>query len=112
MSQLGTRNVAGESGTKYKFNIYTTTHSFPDSAGVYIFTKRTKKNDHYSYRYLYVGETSSFEDRITSSHSKWNDAKKKGMNCIFIHRMSGSTKSSRQEVEEDIIERWNPSLND
>ena len=111
MTYLGSHNVAGESGTKYKFSIYSITHSFPDSAGVYIFTKRTKKNSNYSYRYLYVGETNSFEDRL-SSHEKWDKAKEKGMNCVFIRRMSNSSKASRQEVEDDIKEKWNPTLND
>lgn len=102
----------GDSGKRYDFIAYTADTTFNDVGAVYIFTKRNLYSDgSYKYTSLYVGQTSSLQDRIPS-HEKWPCARKYGVNSICI-RLDANV-SSRLAIEEDLINWGNsrPPCND
>lgn len=90
----------------YEFTIYdadsTTWH---DVGGLYVFSGKNSAARWVAY---YIGETQSFADRI-SSHEKWAAAKRLG--ATHVHARTVRDPNSRKAIEQELIDRYSPSLN-
>jgi excinuclease UvrABC nuclease subunit len=89
-----------------------TRYTIPQAAGVYAIMERLADG---RYRILYFGETSNFEERITSFHHKFQCWKRQAGsidNVYFgLHGMSYSTQNQRLQLESELIQQYNPSCN-
>jgi hypothetical protein len=101
MTKLSTTvTFTGESGTKYKFETYTTDTSFNNVSAVYMFVKRFKKTDGtYSQKPLYIGESSQLGTRITN-HDKWECVEENGCTHISVMTIKGA--QARIDAETDL----------
>lgn len=59
---------------------------------------------------LYVGETSSFRDRLTSSHERWECAEQYKVTHIHAHTNTAGS-NARIKEEEDLINNYKPICN-
>ena len=112
MTKLEDVILEGASGNRYDFTAYTTDTAFADVAAIYIFTRRNLGSDgRYKYTFLYVGQTSSLQDRIPS-HEKWPCVRRYGVDSICTHL--DPSESSRLAKERDLINWGNspPPCND
>ncbi|MCH8008951.1 MAG: hypothetical protein IIC91_08800 [Chloroflexi bacterium] len=100
----------GKSGKGYKYGIYPIGTEFKDEPGNYIFVRQLDQD---RFRSLYVGETGSLHDRVSSpeSHHKWDCVSQAGATHICAHINSGGEKARREE-ETDLIENLAPECND
>jgi excinuclease UvrABC nuclease subunit len=89
----------------YDFTVYAPTKSWNDVAGVYIFTGVNNLNQWVA---LYVGQTDSFRNRIPS-HEQWNPAVRLG--ATHIHAMVVPLAATRDIVERELIQAYQPRLN-
>ena len=71
-------------------------------AGVYIFAAPVDK----LWRALYVGETTSFADRIPG-HERWPQAQRMGATHVHVR----AEPFRRREIEEELIRAHTPPLN-
>lgn len=78
--------------------------AWPDCPGVYVFLDSTPWHE----RYLYVGQTESFSERLPC-HDRWEDAARLGANRISI--LAVSDPFERTEIEHLLIEQLQPPLN-
>ena len=110
MPKLGTVTFTGASGTEYDFNVYPLETEFKKMGAVYFFTKRTKKSDGgYTHcKRIYVGETEDLSERF-DNHHKMPCIERHGANCICTHRESSESK--RLEIEQDLIDGYDPVCN-
>ena len=102
-----TATWVGDSGKRYLYNVYSVSDNFNDVAGNYILTKSNYDGSWYA---IYVGETSSFRDRLNSSHEKWPCANSYGMTHIHAH--INGLRADRLVEESDLIRLLNPPCND
>ena len=98
----------GRSGREYEFEVYPPDTRWSDTPGVYIFARYSAPDR--SWYALYIGETESFQDRLTESHEKLPCARRNGMTHIHVHQNYGGV-TVRRAIEEDLIARWNPPCN-
>lgn len=75
------------------------------SAGIYIFAG---VNANQKWVALYIGQASSFADRIPN-HERWEDAVKRG--ATHVHACIVTTQSERDSLEESLIRTFQPPLN-
>ncbi|MDE2134485.1 MAG: GIY-YIG nuclease family protein [Alphaproteobacteria bacterium] len=99
MGKIATATFSGESGTDYSFNVYTSDTTFKDISAVYIFTKRTEKDNKGTHELLYIGESDQLGTRI-ANHEKWDSVNKHGCNCICVHAIDGD--KARVKAETDL----------
>ena len=105
MAQIETVTFTGSSGKTYEFTAYTADTNFKAIGAVYIFTKEENR----VYKLLYVGQTDNLGRRIPN-HEKWPCARRYGVDsiCVLVVR----SLLSRRQIEDDLLERWNPPCND
>ena len=102
-------NIKGYSNREYTFDVYSVGSKLPRTAGVYILSNRTKKNDGSgSHKVLYVGKAKSISGRVKDTHEKWKFAIQMGMNAISVYPANESIISV---IENDLIDRFHPPLN-
>ncbi|MYE34668.1 MAG: GIY-YIG nuclease family protein [Gemmatimonadales bacterium] len=89
----------------YIFNVHSPDSSFPARGGVYVFDKGYEFNK----KAYYVGQTSNLRDRL-SGHEKWDDAEDLG--ATHIHIRLEAIESTRLRIEREIIDEYDPPLND
>lgn len=102
----------GASGQKHKFQVYTLgTKTFNSvGGGVYIFTKQAQnRNGETRYYPLYIGQTNSFKDRLTTSHERWPCAVQNEVNCLCV--LVEENTFSRKAIELDLLSRYNTPCN-
>ncbi|MAT56654.1 MAG: hypothetical protein CMF23_01625 [Ignavibacteriae bacterium] len=111
MTKYGTVTFTGKSGSKYEFTIYSFDTDFKDNVScVYFVTKRSQSsNGNHSHTRIYVGETSDLSERF-SNHHKQKCFKKNNANCICIYLEK--SEKTRLEIEQDLIDNYNPPCND
>jgi hypothetical protein len=84
----------------------------PTSSGVYAIMIKTDSN---TYKIIYFGESSKFDERITSFHHKYDCWKRQAGSDIGIyfglHVMPTSTLDYRLQLESSLIQRFNPVCN-
>lgn len=100
----------GESGARYRSQLYGVGTVFPIVAGVYIFCHRLPNGKWYA---LYVGECEDFRDRLYDrrwSHHHYPEALNLGATHICVAHVAGG-KASRVAVETDLRRRLDPPLN-
>ena len=88
-----------------KYNLFE--GQWDDAPGNYIFARLLGGDQ---WQAIYVGETSSFKDRITQSHEKLQCARRYGFTHVHAHINNGGQDVRRAE-EGDIIKRYNPPCN-
>ena len=97
----------GQSGTTYEYTVYTLDTNWNDTPGNYIFAKRNAQG---AWVAIYIGETESLKNRLTTSHEKWACAVRNGVTHMHAH-VSSSVASVRRAEESDLIARYKPICN-
>lgn len=91
-----------------RFNVYEMEGgTWKDLAGIYIFAGKNR-NDRWQAKY--IGQTSSFEERMTPSHKKWSPAIRHG--ATHVHTVAVVDEDERLRLEADLIETFQPPLNE
>ena len=112
MSNDRTTKIYGLSNKIYHFEIWFKESKFKDVGGVYMFSKiettcdRKRPIRHVK---LYIGETHSFKERL-DNHEKWDEAIEHGVLLILL--LPENDADRRKKVEKELIEKYNPILND
>ena len=101
-------NWQGASGSTYTYWVADAGRGFKDEPGNYIFAKETSQG---RWTALYIGQTGSLRDRLTSSHEKWSCAKSNGATHIHTHTNS-SGEEARLNEEADLYVSQSPPCND
>ena len=93
---------------EYTFQVYDINTEFFNYSGVYIFSSgyptATSRIDH---NFIYIGETTSFKERLTPNHHEWKDAIQMGMTHISVLQTSNHV-----DIQNFLIGQFNPPLND
>ena len=106
MLVFGKHRWIGETGAKYHFNVTLTDNGIPEGGGIYVFVRRRFV---FFLEPLYVGKAKNFKSRILR-HERWNEAWwERGATERHFLKMSNGAKRSR--VEEDLIRRLQPPMN-
>lgn len=105
---FGAHTWKGESGRRYKFRCALTRHGVPnDSGGIYVFVKR---NFAFFLTPLYVGKAANLRSRLVG-HEKWGKAFWI-LGATERHVMRIGSEEERRLIEEDLIRRLKPQMND
>ncbi|MFB5620433.1 MAG: hypothetical protein ACE5RC_04815 [Nitrosopumilus sp.] len=84
--------------------------TLPSSSGIYSIMIETTTN---TYSIIYVGETSDFSERLTTSHHKYDCWKPHGVTLHYgLYMMPSSTSEQRTDLESKLISAINPPCND
>ena len=104
----------GRGGQSHEFRVYESSvdwHKVPEVGGVYVFACR--ENQSGGWVPLYVGETEDFADRMPD-HEKWSALVKEGnftRDNIYIHVLEVKDKSRRKDVQDELIQEYDPRWN-
>lgn len=110
MGLMAEWKIGGQSEREYTFDVYSVDSVLPDDGGIYILSRREKQEDGTGvHKVLYVGKTESISRNISKTHEKWDAAIQKGMNAISIYLIDNSI---RTVVENDLIDKFSPPLNE
>ncbi|KCZ90864.1 GIY-YIG nuclease family protein [Hyphomonas johnsonii] len=97
----------GESGRPYRFKITLTRKGLPDGGGIYIFVQRRFVFFLFP---LYIGKATNFRSRLIG-HERWGEAWwRRG--ATERHVLVIRKGADRARVEEDLIRRYQPRMND
>ena len=94
----------GESGKGYDYEVYEIGTNWNDVGGNYIFAKMVNG----SWSAVYIGQTSSFKDRLPS-HPELPCVRRNG--GTHIHAHTNTNAQSRLDEETDLIRRHKPPCN-
>ncbi len=110
MAKLGTVTFTGASGSKYKFNSYKFGSNFKENySAVYFITNRHQNDDGgYSHERIYVGQTEDLSTRF-DDHHKQDCFDQEDANCICIY--GEQNENTRLDIEQDLIDNYNPPCN-
>ena len=100
------QNWQGASGQSYEYEVLSFSANWNDVPGNYIFAKQMNN----TWEPVYIGETSSLKDRITTSHEKYPCVFSHGFTHVHAHGSNSSQVIRRQE-ETDLLNRFNPPCN-
>jgi hypothetical protein len=91
----------------HEFFVYDPKHgiAWNDVSGLYIFTGL---NERIRWVALYIGQTDSFKERMLP-HERWEEAVLIG--ATHVHAMAVPLAASRDRIEEELIQAYQPSLN-
>lgn len=95
----------GETNRRYRFKITKSVEALPDAGGIYVMVRRTA---FFFLKPIYIGKASNLQNRH-SDHERWPEARKKG--ASERHYLCIRSENKRQKVEEDLIRRYKPKLN-
>jgi len=111
MAKFGTVTFTGASEAKYEFNAYPWGTSFKkDYGAVYFVTKRDKDSKGgYSHKRVYVGQTEDMSTRF-DDHHKQDCFERHSANCICVY--GEQDEDTRLEIEQDLIDNYDPPCND
>lgn len=102
----------GASGQRYDYECYAVPNnlgsdvSWNDVPGNYIFAGQQNG----LWVVLYVGETGSFQSRLTSQHERWQCARNLGVTHVHARVNTGGPTARRNE-ENDLVQNLNPVCN-
>ncbi|MBP1152542.1 GIY-YIG nuclease family protein [Methylocaldum sp. RMAD-M] len=94
------------SGETFTFGIYNYKGVWNNVAGIYMFCRKNQPQN--SWVPLYIGQTDSFQARL-SNHEQWLAAFLKGANAVLAAVIT--RKDSRDRIERDLIQQFQPPLN-
>lgn len=97
----------GESGARYRFKITLTKKGLPEDGGIYVMVRRRFV---FLMEPLYVGKAASLRSRLLG-HEKWGRAFWY-YGATERHVLKVSEERERQIIEEDLIRRLKPRMND
>ena len=97
----------GESGRPYRFKITLTKNGLPDGGGIYIFVQRRFVFFLFP---LYIGKATNFKNRLIGHERWWEAWWKRG--ATERHVLVIKKPADRARVEEDLIRRYQPRMND
>jgi hypothetical protein len=97
----------GETGAGYRFKITLTRKGIPEGSGVYIFVRRRFG---FFLQPLYIGKATNFRSRLYGHERWWEAWWKRG--ATERHVLLVRTSSDRARIEEDLIRRYQPRMND
>ncbi len=97
---------SGADDTKYAFKVYDPNPPWNDVPGCYIFAKQGPTG----WQALYIGQTNSFQRRLTPAHEKWQAAVQMGMTHIHAHT-GNPEETVRLQEERNLVGRYRPPLN-
>lgn len=80
--------------------------TWADVGGIYVFALPESL---YGWRPLYIGKASSFKNRL-SNHERWDEAVKRGV--VHVHAKVVSREVDRDTIERNLIQRYQPPMND
>lgn len=89
----------------YEFTVYAPNAPWNQVAGVYIFCGLNAQNQWHA---VYIGQTDSFANRIPS-HEQWAAAVRLG--ATHVHARGVSEAATRDAVERELIQAYQPPLN-
>ena len=95
----------GESARRYRFKITKTIEALPDAGGIYVMVRRTA---FFFLKPIYIGKASNLQSRL-DGHERWDEARKKG--ASERHYLCIRSENKRQKIEEDLIRKYKPKLN-
>lgn len=95
----------GETNARYRFKITKSVEALPDAGGIYVMVKRTF---FFFLSPVYIGKASNLQSRH-SDHERWPEARKKG--ASERHYLCIRSENRRQKIEEDLIRKYKPKLN-
>ena len=106
---MQTYTIQDSYGESYTFNLHRKGTPFPAIAGVYIFLK---ENSSGLYDIIYIGQTSSFKDRIDddfTNHTQYECIKNK---YTHIATLDVPREQQRLDIERRLIRSKNTSCNE
>jgi excinuclease UvrABC nuclease subunit len=89
----------------YGFDVYAPNTKWNDVPGIYIFAGPNASG---RWRAYYIGQAASFKDRL-ADHENWNEAVRLG--ATHIHARVVQQQASRDTIEAELIEAYQPALN-
>lgn len=95
----------GESSRRYRFKITKSLEALPDAGGIYVMVRRSF---FFFLKPIYIGKASNLQGRL-DGHERWDEARKKG--ASERHYLCIRSENKRQKIEEDLIRRYKPKLN-
>ncbi len=107
MVSEGRINWEGRSGKAYEYHIYPLNEKHDAVPANYLFARKTEKG---TFTPIYAGETGDISERF-DNHHKMPCIKREVATHLCTHKGSRD-KSTRQQEESDIIDRWKPPCND
>jgi excinuclease UvrABC nuclease subunit len=93
--------------SSYNFYVFTDRTNWNESPGVYIFCGLTAQNQWEAY---YIGKTENFADRLPN-HDRWKEAVAQ-FGATHIHAIVVNRAADRAAIEEELIQRFQPPMND
>jgi hypothetical protein len=97
----------GESGRIYRFKITLTRHGIPEYGGVYIFVRRRFV---FFLKAIYVGKATNFRERLYGHEKLARAVWDFGVTERHVYNIAAE--HDRAAVEEDLIRRLKPPMND
>lgn len=104
---FGWHTWRGESGNRYRFKITLTRKGIPPGGGVYIFVSR--RFGFFLFP-LYIGKATNFRSRLYGHERWWEAWWKRG--ATERHLLVIRNPRDITTVEEDLIRRYHPKMND
>ncbi|MEO0606654.1 MAG: GIY-YIG nuclease family protein [Pseudomonadota bacterium] len=95
----------GETSRRYRFKITKSIEALPDAGGIYVMVRRTF---FFFLKPIYIGKASNLQSRL-DDHERWEEARKKG--ASERHYLCIRSENKRQKIEEDLIRKYKPKLN-
>lgn len=98
----------GHSGNRYRYWFLAdiSVNGIKAEAGNYAFVKRLANGN---FSPLYFGESENLRERIPG-HERWAEAVRLGATHVMGHTAQDG-EQARCDEERDLIQRWNPALN-
>ena len=106
MIVFGAHPWIGETGRKYKFNVTLTDKGVPAGGGIYVFARRRFV---FFLEPLYIGTATSFRSRVLG-HERWSEAWW-NRGATERHFLKVPNARDRARIEEDLIRRYQPAMN-
>jgi len=101
MAKLAELTIAGASGTKYTFGVYSFNSTWAEVAGVYLVTRRSLNEEGTgTHTFIYVGETENLKERHLDHH-KADCFLRHGANCLCF--LSEKSEPKRKAIEADLL---------
>ena len=97
----------GESGRPYRFKITLTPKGLPNEGGIYVFVQRRFVFFLFP---LYIGKAANSKSRLIGHERWWEAWWKRG--ATERHVLVLKKPADRARVEEDLIRRYQPRMND
>ncbi|MCF7734222.1 MAG: hypothetical protein K9M98_02740 [Cephaloticoccus sp.] len=97
MSKIADIEIAGKSGTKYKFGVYPYDTEWKEIGAVYVVSRRDNGGNH---TFIYVGRTDNLKERH-GNHHQADCFKRHNRNCLCV--LVEQSQARRIAIEADLL---------